>query len=374
MKNLLTKSLALVFGLGVAATFTACHNGEDVPTKVINNVVIENQRTLVINSNVAATFTLGTQTQTGKTATFYPNEPGTVVITAAGRVSKNVEFDFAGGSYLEYDVELEAMGTPVAQNDAEAGTTEVNNAGDNANETGVTVALDFATNNATNTNAAVTDAYSITVVAPTEQEGTVADLDAKKPVEEPVLALECQPSGATFDDKPVLVKLNVPGSDGYELACENDGEPAASFEHVGNNLTIGLSHFSVWDIILKASVENVAIAKEEQTITGDASKGALSYEINYGYEDNGADAFVKKYLKKMFGVAKRTIKKTVNFKKVEGTATLKVAQTVKTYTFKSKEKVFTVKVYTNIEQTLSIETAEDNEEEIKTHDGGEAGK
>ena len=374
MKNLLTKGLALVFGLGVAATFTACHNGEDAPTKVINNVVIENQRTLVIHSNVDATFKLGAQTQTGKDVTFTPNETGTVVVTAAGRVSKNVEFDFAGGSYLEFEVELESMGTPVAQNVAEAGTTEVNNSGDNATETGVTVALDFATNGATNTNAAVTDAYSITVVTPTEQEGSIADLDAKKPVEEPVLALECQPSGADFGDKPVLVKLNVPGSDGYELACENDGEAAASFDQNGDNLTIGLSHFSLWDIILKASVESVDVTKEVQTITGDASKGALSYEINYGYEDDGAEAFIKKYLKKMFGVAKRTIKKTVNFKKVEGTATLKVSQTVKTYNFKSKEKTFTVKVYTNIEQTLSIETAEENAGEVKTHDGGEAGK
>ena len=122
MKNLLTKGLALVFGLGVAATFTACHNGEDAPTKVINNVVIENQRTLVIHSNVDATFKLGAQTQTGKDVTFTPNETGTVVVTAAGRVSKNVEFDFAGGSYLEFEVELESMGTPVAQNVAEAGT------------------------------------------------------------------------------------------------------------------------------------------------------------------------------------------------------------------------------------------------------------
>ncbi len=76
----------------------------------------------------------------------------------------------------------------------------------------------------------------------------------------------------------------------------------------------------------------------------------------------------------MFGVSKRVIKKTVTFKKVQGTATLNVAQTVKTYNFKSKDKRFSVKVYSKIKQTLSIETAEENAEEIKTHDGGEAGK
>ena len=374
MKNLLTKSLALVFGLGVAATFTACHNGEDAPTTVINNVVIDDARTLIIKSNVAATFTLGTEVYTGTEATFTPNATsGTVVVKAiaTGYTTKNVKFNFGtDNAYLEYEVELEKTGTAVSQNAAETGAQEVNY----SDGEGVTAALDFATNGASNTNGAVTEDYSITVVAPTETEGSVADLDAKKPVEEPVLALECQPSGATFGDKPVLVKLNVPGSAEYELACENEGEAAASFVQDGDKLTIGLSHFSVWDIILKATVESVETSTEEQTVTGDASKGALSYEVNYGYDETGADSFIKKYLKKMFGVSKRVIKKTVTFKKVQGTATLNVAQTVKTYNFKSKDKRFSVKVYSKIKQTLSIETAEENAEEIKTHDGGEAGK
>lgn len=381
MKNLLTKSLALMFVLGVTATFTACHNGEDVQLSVVNNASVEEAdesgnvvgRTLVINSNKTATFTLGSQApQSGSKATF-TNAPakGTVTVKA-GSTTKSVKFSFDDATNLEYDVIFESEGTAVSQAAAQAGTTTVSNAGANATETGVTAEMDF--DGAVNENAAVTGDYSVTVVNPTETETTADQLESKEgktdAIQEPVLSLDCKPDGADFSSKPIKVKVNVPNSADYDLACTNSetDEAASSFTQSGDNMTIELSHFSIWDIILKATVTKVEKSTIETTVSGDANQGYLTYSINYGFDTNNTDAIVSKYLKKVFGVSKKAINKRAKFTKVAGTANLKVSQQVKIYTIKSGNKTFTATVYGKANLNLSIETA--TPEEVKTHGGG----
>ena len=374
MNKLFTKGLILVFGLGVAATFTACHTGEDVPTVVVDNVVIENARTLVVRSNVPATFTVGAQTQANTTeATFNPGVTGTVTVSATGRTSKTIAFDFADGSYLEYEVELESVGTEVDQAEAEAGTTTVDNSGANEEETGVTASMNFDNNQ---TNTGTLGKYSITVVTPTDINSTIEKIEQTKKVEEPVLALDCKPNGANFAGNPIKVNAKVPGSDGYNLACafKNNGDTPASFERNGDNLTIGIQHFSIWNIVLKADLVSVDTKTVDQVITGDASKGSLAYQSDYGFSTDTQDAFIVKYLKKIFGVTKRSKAFNATFNPVDGTATLKVSQEVKTYKFKSNDKEFSATVYGKITRSLSIEVVEEEAEDVKTHDGGTTSK
>ena len=385
MKNLLTKSLALVFGLGVAATFTACHNGEDAQPTVVNNVPVQETdengnvvgRTLVITANKTATFTLGSETKSGTNVTF-TNAPvkGTVSATA-GSTTKNVKFNFGDAKDLAYDVIFESEGTAVTQAAAQAGTTTVSNQGANADETGVTAEMDFS-GGVANADASVTGDYSVTVVTPTETETSSEELESKKgqtgAIQEPVLALDCKPDGADFSAKPVKVKVNVPNSADYELACANSetDEAAASFVQTGDNMTIELSHFSVWDIILKATVVNVEKKTIANTFTGSSKDGSLAYTMNYGFDSDNSDPIVAKYLKKVFGANKREIRKRVTFKKVDGTATLNVTQQVKVYTIKSGSKTFTATVYGKADLNLSIET--NTPDEVETHDGGSVRK
>jgi len=386
MKNLLTKSLALVFGLGVAATFTACHNGEDAQPTVVTNVSVQETdengnvvgRTLVITANKTATFTLGSETKSGINVTF-TNAPvkGTVSATA-GSTTKKVKFNFGDAKDLAYDVIFESEGTAVTQAAAQAGTKTVSNEGANAEETGVTAEMDFS-GNVVNGDATVTGDYSITVVTPTETETSAEELENKEnktdAIQEPVLSLNCQPDGADFTAKPVKVKVNVPNSAGYKLACansEDDDDAAHSFKQEGDNLIIELSHFSVWDIILKATVTKVDKSTIESIVSGDANQGYLTYSINYGFDTNNTDAIVAKYLKKVFGINKRVISKRAKFNKVDGTATLKVTQQVKVYTIKSGDKTFTATVYGKADLNLSIAT--NTPEEVETHDGGSVRK
>ena len=385
MKNLLTKSLALVFGLGVAATFTACHNGEDAQPTVVPNVSVQETdengnvvgRTLVITANKTATFTLGSETKSGTNVTF-TNAPvkGTVSATA-GSTTKKVKFNFGDAKDLAYDVIFESEGTAVTQAAAQAGTTTVSNQGANADETGVTAEMDFS-GGVANADATVTGDYSVTVVTPTETETPAEELESKKgqtgAIQEPVLSLECKPDNADFSAKPVKVKVNVPNSAAYELACANSetDEAAASFVQEGDNMTIELSHFSVWDIILKATVLNVDKKTIANTFTGSSKDGSLAYTMNYGFDSDNSDPIVAKYLKKVFGINKREISKRAKFNKVDGTATLNVTQQVKVYTIKSGNKTFTATVYGKADLNLSIET--NTPEEVKTHDGGSVRK
>ena len=334
-------------------------------------------RTLVITANKTATFTLGSETKSGTNVTF-TNAPvkGTVSATA-GSTTKKVKFNFGDAKDLAYDVIFESEGTAVTQAAAQAGTTTVSNTGANADETGVNAEMDFS-GGVVNADATVTGDYSITVVTPTETETSAEELESKKgqddAIQEPVLSLDCKPDGADFSAKPVKVKVNVPNSADYELACTNreTDKAAASFVQTGDNMTIELSHFSLWDIILKATVLNVDKKTIANTFTGSSKDGSLAYTMNYGFDSDNSDAIVAKYLKKVFGINKREISKRVTFSKVDGTAILNVTQQVKVYTIKSGNKTFTATVYGKADLNLSIET--NTPEEVKTHDGGSVRK
>lgn len=372
MKNLIRN---LAFCALVAGTFTACHKGEyeDPSTTpvTVNGVVYTSLNKLVVRSNTAATFTLGTETKTGTEATFETNlATGTVNVTATGKRAVALNFDFNGGSYLEKSVTLVTEGTSVPAATAEAaGAADVENGDTNAAENdGVTASFNVGGN----TNTGTTGDYSVTVFAPTDVDQDADDLNNGTAVKERVLSLDCQPDGAQFAS-PITVKVNIPGSSELNVGCfDEDGVEAASAQ-AGDQLSVTLNHFSIWDIIIKATCLSVTTEKKEIKVEGDASKGSLTYKFDYGFEtEDASNVLINKYLTKLFGVAKKAVEKNITFTAVEGgTASLTVSQVVTTYTFKSSGKTFKAVVYGKVtEGNLSVEAPAVVVPTIRTHSGG----
>jgi hypothetical protein len=366
MKNLI-KTLAL--GAVVIASFTACHTREGETTTQIDNVVRTSTRVLVINTNVSASISFGGQTINGTTATFNTNaNTGKVNITATGKKAVTLDIDFNGGEYLAYDITLVSEAPAVAAATAEAeGAAPVSNGDANAADNdGVTA--DFSV--AGNSNTGTTGDYSITVFTPTEVETDIEEVKKNEQIEEPVLALDCRPDGAVFEN-PITVNVNIPESDGFDLGCFDENGNETTSAHTGDKLQIQLTHFSIWDIILKAKLVNdPTVDVVENVYTADASKGAIAYTFKFGFDNNAKSPLIVKYLKKLFGISARDAKKTVTFKKVEGTAKLTVKQQVTTYNFESGSQKFSVTVYGKVTENLSIEAAPEVVPVIPTHGGG----
>lgn len=365
MKNLI-KTLAL--GAVVIASFTACHTRDGETIVPIDNVVRTSTRVLVINTNVSASISFGGQTINGTTATFNTNaNTGKVYITATGKKAVTLDIDFDGGEYLAYDIDLVSVAPAVAAAAAEApGAAPVSNGDVNAADNdGVTA--DFSV--AGNTNTGTTGDYSITVFTPTEVETDIEEVQKNEQVEEPVLALDCRPDGAVFEN-PITVNVNIPQSNGFDLGCFDENGNETPSAHEGDKLSIQLNHFSIWDIILKATLLDTNEDVIENVYTGDASRGSIPYTFRFGFDNNATSPLIVKYLKKLFGISARDARKTVTFKRVEGEARLTVKQQVKTYNFRSGNQTFSVTVYGKVTESLSIMAAPEVVPDVPTHGGG----
>lgn len=371
MKKILSLAAVFSLGLGMAMSLTACcHSDDDNGTKVVVINPTSPINTLIVKANVPATFTLSNgTTKTGTEVTFNPTTDGTVTISADGRLSKTIKYSFKETEYEEYSVVLEPKSKEVSQAAAEAGTESVNNDGANKEETGI--AAEFLLNGLKNINTAVKNPYSITVYTPATVETDIEEVEKKEvEIEEPVVAIDCKPDGAQFES-PIIVNLNVPGSKDLEITASYEGtDEEPKMDRNGDNIALHITHFSTWEISLKATASKVSETEREFVFSGDASKGTIDYNFDFGYESNINNAFIHKYLNKVVNVKKSSIKMTKSFEKVKGTATLKLKQKVINYSFKSGNTTFTATDYGDITSELSVETDQD----IKLHGGGGTAK
>ena len=339
---------------------------------VVDNVAFAATNTLAVRSNAEATFTFAGQTQTGTEATFETTaKTGNLKVTATGMRPVEMKVSFAKTDYLEFEVALVSMGNavPAAVAEATTGAADVTNGADNAADNdGVEVCFNVAGN----ANDGTTGDYSVTVFTPEYVETNTDVISTNTEANEPVLALDCQPDGAKFRT-PITMTVNIPGSEGFNVACvnaENKSDVAIAVAN-GNQHQFTLDHFSIWDIVLNATG---SMTKSTQTITaeGDAGTGSLRYEFDYGFETQTTSTLVSKYLKKVFGITKKKSSKSIRFDAVQGgTAKLTATQEVKTYTFKSNNQTFTATVYGKVTvNNLSITAPAPVAPTIKTHSGG----
>lgn len=393
MKKVFKSAALLTIGLVVANGFTSCaihDNKGDEETVVIENVVLEVSRDLVITTNVNAQVTVGSETQTGTELTFSNvNAKGTITLKADGRQDKEVAYDFGTDNALALDITLDALPLTVDQDKAESGEVVVTNSEENVEDTNVDISIDF--NGATNTNDAVSDQpYSINVIIPEadEDEPTIEEIEeeyaqnaeeqgeenAEVELEHAPLALDCQPSGAHFDT-PITLNFELEQSEGLELAVVHDetGEEAV-VSRDGDNVSVQVDHFSIWTIILKAIVTDIEETVETQTIQASGETGVIKYTVKSGYERGKnikAKSIIDQFLLKVFNSKVKNVSKRVTFKPVnDATATLQVSQVVKTYTFKCGNNTFTAKVYGKATTSLTLEVPVSESENVPTHSGG----
>lgn len=369
MKKVLKSVLGATLAVSMLLGFTACSSSDDKGTKIDVVTPTSPKNKLVIKSNVSATFQLGSTKKTGTEVVFNPTSKGIVTVSAPGRVTKVIEYDFTDTEYQELYVTLESKSKEVAQADAEAGKEVVSNEGLNRTETGVSAAINF--NGQKNTNTKVTSPYSITVFTPMNHHTEIEDVTSQSvTLSESVLALDCQPSGAKFD-QPITLNLTVPGSKGMKLAVyyEDTKETPKKLTQNGDNISIDIDHFSRYFIEMEGTV---TLLKEEAvtyTATANANTGKISIDFEYGYEEPTNTLLVIHFLNKSY-VPKAKKTKEYTYPSVEGTATLTMVQAKRTYKLTSGENSYDVVVYGEVESVLTIEHPDGTVIPVPTHNGG----
>ena len=306
---------------------------------------------LVVRSNVDATFSFDGQTMTGTEATFETTaDAGTLKATAAGKRPVEMKISFATTDYQEFEVALVSMGNAVPAAVAEAaGAANVENGATNAAENDdVTASFNVGGN-----SSGVEGDYSVTVFTPEDVKTNTDAITTNSTANEPVFALDCQPDGAMFRN-PIAMEVRIPDSNGFSLRCESAADPSDVLTIVEDwgRMNIFFNHFSVWNIVLEATVASVTKTTQAISAEGDASTGSLEYKFDYGFEstDAASSTLVTKYLKKLFGVAKKVASQTIEFEPVEGgIAKLTATQDVNTYTFISGNMSFSATVYGKVD-------------------------
>ena len=360
MKKNVLKFASLALGLCVATALTSCHSGEDYEAAETQPVVIPviSGNSLQIFTSAPASVKVGTAAAVNSTADAPAEftsvaETGTITITPADATkydAKTINYNMNGKELVVLNVELVAKVVSVSQTAAESGTTEVNNDGANADESGVGVSFDFGANNTTNTDASVTDNYSISVYTP---ESTIDGdaVAAGKNYSESPLALECKPDGAN-----------------YNLKFKNGTEVLTPTWSDSDKLSVEIPHFSVWEAILDLACANMKVSEKVYTQTVDAQLGQVAFEeVLFGYETAETSVIANKILKKLFGTPVKKVKKTAKWNSVDGEATVTLTQTVKDYEFNAG-KTIKVTIYGKVVTKVVVETSD--EEVINKHGGG----
>lgn len=322
---------------------------------------------LVVNTNVNATIKVDGQTKTGTNATFaVAGDKAVAEVSAEGYLSQNVEVSFGENTMLSVDVQLVKTSTnKVSQSDAS--NAPVENDGANKQATGINASITVPANT---TVKGSTDDFSI--VAYTPAEAGEQNVNEGANVALPVLALSCTPSGAVFD-KAVTLTASAKDAAGCEVVCVNGNETVnATVE--GNSVSAEVTHFSVWEFMLKARVTKVVENTDELIKSGSVllanGKSTITYTQKYGFEATGVQngGLIANFLVNQFGKA-GSISKSVDITSDKvGSANYTVKQAVKTYTFQSGNRTFTAKVYGAV--TVVIDSTTPN---TSGHSGG-AGK
>lgn len=342
------RKINFLFGvLAVAATglLSSCDWSDD--DSVANpNVVVPSLggNTLVVNANVNATIKVGEQTKTGKNATFAVDGTKTTVkVSASGYLDQEVEVSFGENTMLSVDVQLvKASKNNVAQSDAS--NAPVENDDENQGATGINASITVPANTKVEGSA---DPFSIVAYTPAEAGGQNVNEGAN--VELPVLALSCTPSGATFD-KPVTLTASVKDAAGCEVVCVN-GNETVNATVKSNSVSADVTHFSVWEFMLKAKVTKVVENTDELIKSGSIllanGKNTITYTQKYGFEATGVQngGLIANFLVNQFGKAGSVSKSVDVTSDKVGSANYTVKQAVKTYTFQSGSKEFTATVY-----------------------------
>lgn len=183
----------------------------------------------------------------------------------------------------------------------------------------------------------------------------VEDATKSEPLEATAIQAICEPTGAKFQN-PVTIGIKVPESDGIEFTAVNGEDKASNCKTEGDVLKMDVSHFSAWDILLVAKIENFQI-KESVTIgKQNVKKGEneISYKSTYGWSTKTTNALVRSYLVSQLGSSKsRSVEVKAKYESTgEGVATYRVISKTAEFDVKSGRRTF--HVVANIGSELEI--------------------
>lgn len=398
MKKIFRGAAMLLFGATLTMALASCHKGDSDQEATVTEKLSEKDaptslsKTLVVKSNVPAKFVYAGVTKGPATEGAFENTKATgkLVVTPVDNayLPRTVDVAFGDDDWKQVDVILYKV-SKNASYQTPGEELKVTNDQENQDENlladdesgapaAVTAELVVPADAGNTGNTA--DPYSITVFTPSSAENKAVSLN--QPIEDAVLGLDCRPDGAVFTN-PVKVNLYIPGSDNLNIRIINhdNKNEKITFERIGgNNVSIFLKHFSIYDIMMIAevvSVENNDEVIYDNTFDVAAGPHQVDYSRKLGYvADYTAKTLIGKFLDNTFGVPMFVQESHYNFNApAPGKAHVTLKQTVRTFNFRSQReddptKYTDFKVVVYGKTTPSVELTHSVSPDTKTHSGG----
>lgn len=361
-------SFVACFAIAMAGVLSSC-SSSDTPAapKVVSDVVVEETYTLKVTSNVDARFTYGNAVKQLKakkeeTITFTSKEFSyEVSATGYAKIDGTVKFsDDQKVTAITLELVKEST-NKVAQSSAKGNT--VSNDAANQKATGSDAAIEVPSD--VNVSGNTTDAFSVTACPPAPEVSAVEDIAVNKVEESGVLSLSCTPDGATFS-KPVTLKATIPGASGLALSVPG----ASNVKQSGNEISFEVDHFSVWDIVLQATVQSITEGTQQiasLSMLVNNGENTFTFNKNIGIECNSSNELVQAFLASEFGNSSSKQPTTGKFMvDGSGSATIVVNQAYKDISFRSGTVTFTVRVWGECGSTITTTS------DTSKHSGGVA--
>ena len=379
MKNLFKAFAVLTCGAFLTASLTSCHSSREEINEVSGQSmknVVTNTLKVKFNSPLpaGAVIKYGSFTYTatgGETEVVIDPAAASGTLTLGGTlIAQSLKVSFGDRSTLvfEFDVASSTSAAQETANDVVNNGKTVSNDNTNKSNTGVAASFTLAAGTTPNT-IGLTNNYSLVVFTPAYI--PVAKVE-KTDYNYAPYAVACQPDGATFD-KPAKLSVAVEGASeigaaGFQYQNGND-KPTTTLS--GDNVEADVTHFSIWNIILKATCTGItegSVDLASGSLT--AGKNTITYAENFGFKTD-AKGVLAKWLKCLFGATATTVdKKATIDAKSNGTYTVK--QKTFTYKFKAGNKDFEATVYGEVSWDATYTGGEENKpsSETPSHSGG----
>lgn len=379
MKNLFKAFAVLTCGAFLTASLTSCHSSREEINEVSGQSmknVVTNTLKVKFNSPLpaGAVIKYGSFTYTatgGETEVVIDPAAASGTLTLGGTLiaqSLNVSFGDRSTLVFEFDVASSTSTAQETANDVVNNGKTVSNDNTNKSNTGVAASFTLATGTTPNT-IGLTNNYSLVVFTPAYI--PVAKVE-KTDYNYAPYSVACQPDGATFD-KPAKLSVTVEGASeigdaGFQYKNGSD-EPTTSLN--GDNVEAEVTHFSNWNIILKATCIEItegSVDLASGSLT--AGKNTITYAENFGFKTD-VKGVLAMWLKCLFGATATTVdKKATIDAKSNGTYTVK--QKTFTYKFKAGNKDFEATAYGEVTWDATYTGGEENKpaSETPSHSGG----
>ena len=379
MKNLFKAFAVLTCGAFLTASLTSCHSSREEINEVSGQSmknVVTNTLKVKFNSPLpaGAVIKYGSFTYTatgGETEVVIDPAADSGTLTLGGTlIAQSLKVSFGDRSTLvfEFDVASSTSAAQETANDVVNNGKTVSNDNSNKSNTGVAASFTLAAGTTPNT-IGLTNNYSLVVFTPAYI--PVAKVE-KTDYNYAPYAVACQPDGATFD-KPAKLSVTVEGASeigdaGFQYKNGSD-EPTTTLN--GDNVEAEVTHFSNWNIILKATCIEItegSVDLASGSLT--AGKNTITYAENFGFKTD-AKGVLAKWLKCLFGATATTVDKKATFDaKSNGAYTVK--QKTFTYKFKAGNKDFEATVYGEVTWDATYTGGEENKpaSETPSHSGG----